>query len=118
MLATDVFMATFILSTGARSGGIIFPIAKSLAEAYDSHPGPSARRLGAFLMTMFYQCEVIICAMFLTGQASNPAIAKFAGQLTGMDLSYSRWILGPMVPAGISLPVVSLLLYPLFSAQV
>src|SRR5437763_9475233 len=118
LVATDVLMGTFIPSTGARSGGIIFPIAKSLAEAYDSHPGPSARRLGAFLMTMLYQCEVIICAMFLTGQASNPAIAKFAGQLTGMNLSYSRWMLGAIVPGVISLTVVPLLIYRLFPPEI
>ena len=47
-------------SSGARSGGIIFPIAKSLAEAYDSRPGETARRLGAFLFPLLYQCEVII----------------------------------------------------------
>lgn len=118
LVATDVLLGTFIPSTGARSGGIIFPIAKSLAEAYDSHPGPSARRLGAFLMTMLYQCEVIICAMFLTGQASNPAIAKFAGQLTGMDLSYTRWMLGAIVPGLISLAVVPLLIYRLFPPEI
>jgi DASS family divalent anion:Na+ symporter len=118
LVATDVLMGTFIPSTGARSGGIIFPIAKSLAEAYDSHPGPTARRLGAFLMTMLYQCEVIICAMFLTGQASNPAIAKFAGQLTGMDLSYSRWMLGAIVPGVISLTVIPLLIYRLFPPEI
>src|SRR5215216_3221973 len=86
LVSTDVLLGTFIPSTGARSGGIIFPIAKSLAEAYDSKPGPTAQRLGAFLMTMIYQCEVIICAMFLTGQASNPIIARFAQEQTGMDL--------------------------------
>jgi DASS family divalent anion:Na+ symporter len=118
LVATDVLMGTFIPSTGARSGGIIFPIAKSLAEAYDSHPGATARRLGAFLMTMLYQCEVIICAMFLTGQASNPAIAKFAGQLTGMDLSYTRWMVGAIVPGVISLAVVPLLIYRLFPPEI
>ena len=118
LVATDVLMGTFIPSTGARSGGIIFPIAKALAEAYDSYPGATARRLGAFLMTMLYQCEVIICAMFLTGQASNPAIAKFAGQLTGMDLSYTRWMVGAMVPGVISLAVVPLLIYQLFPPQI
>src|ERR1043165_10216629 len=39
LVATDVLMGTFIPSTGARSGGIIFPLSKSLAEAYDSYSG-------------------------------------------------------------------------------
>ena len=41
-------------------------------------PGQTRRRLGAFLMTAVYQADVVTCAMFLTGQASNVIIAKFA----------------------------------------
>jgi len=55
------------LNRRARSG-IVFPIAKSMAEAYDSRPGESARKLGAFLMVLVYQCDVIVCAMFLTAR--------------------------------------------------
>ena len=118
LVFTDVLLATFIPSNGARSGGIIFPIAKSLAEAYDSKPGPTAARLGAFLMILIYQCEVIICAMFLTGQASNPLIAKFAMQATGIELSYSRWALGAIVPGLVSLLVIPLLLYRIFPPEI
>ncbi|MDQ3173556.1 MAG: anion permease, partial [Acidobacteriota bacterium] len=74
LVSTDMLLAMIIPSTGARSGGIIFPVAKSLAEAYESKPGATAGRLGAFLMPLVYQCDVIICAMFLTGQASNVLI--------------------------------------------
>ena len=118
LVATDVLLATFIPSNGARSGGIIFPIAKSLAEAYDSKPGPTAARLGAFLMILIYQCEVVICAMFLTGQASNAFIARFALQATGIELSYSRWALGAIFPGLVSLLVIPLLLYRIFPPEI
>src|SRR4030095_7127992 len=49
---TGMLVGSAVPSNGARSGGIIFPVAKSLAEAYDSHPGPTARRLGAFLCVL------------------------------------------------------------------
>src|ERR1044071_4125077 len=39
LISTEALLGSVIPSTGARSGGIIFPIAKSLAEAYDSKPG-------------------------------------------------------------------------------
>src|SRR5262247_2708135 len=78
LASTDMVLGSVIPSTGARAGGIVFPITKSLAEAYESRPGISARRLGAFLMAAVYQCDVIVCATWLTGQASNPLIAKFA----------------------------------------
>jgi DASS family divalent anion:Na+ symporter len=118
LVSTDMVLATIIPSTGARSGGIIFPIAKSIAETYESRPGPTARRLGAFLTTLLYQCDVIICAMFLTGQASNVIIAKFALQSTEIELSYARWAIGAIVPGLISLTVVPLLIYKLFPPEI
>src|SRR5919205_1007539 len=116
--STEMVLATVIPSTGARSGGIIFPIAKSLAEAYESRPGPTAGRLGAFLMTSVYQCNVVVCAMFLTGQASNPIIARFAKDVTGIELTYSRWAIGAIVPGLLSLLLVPLVLYRVFPPEI
>jgi divalent anion:Na+ symporter, DASS family len=116
--STEAVLATVIPSTGARSGGIIFPIAKSLAEAYESRPGVTARRLGGFLMTSVYQCNVIVCAMFLTGQASNPIIARFAKEATGIDITYARWAIGAIVPGLLSLLLVPWVLYRIFPPEV
>ncbi|MBA3439836.1 MAG: DASS family sodium-coupled anion symporter, partial [Pyrinomonadaceae bacterium] len=118
LVSTDLVLATIIPSNGARTGGIIFPITKSLAEAYESTPGPTARRLGAFLMILIYQCDVIICAMFLTGQASNALIAKFAQQVTGIELSYNQWALAAVVPGVVSLVVVPQVLYRIFPPEI
>ncbi|MFN2493431.1 MAG: DASS family sodium-coupled anion symporter [Pyrinomonadaceae bacterium] len=118
LISTDMVLATFIPSNGARAGGIVFPVAKSLAEAYESRPGETADRLGAFLMTVIYQCDVIVCAMFLTGQASNVLIAKFAQQVTGIELTYARWALAAVVPGLISLLIVPLVLYKTFPPQI
>ena len=116
--STEMVLATVIPSTGARSGGIIFPIAKSLAEAYESRPGPTAGRLGAFLMASVYQCNVIVCAMFLTGQASNPIIARFAKQVTGIEITYARWAIASIVPGLLSLLLVPWLLYRFFPPEI
>ena len=116
--STEMVLATVIPSTGARSGGIIFPIAKSLAEAYESRPGPTANRLGAFLMASVYQCNVIVCAMFLTGQASNPIIARFALEATGIEITYARWAIAAIVPALLSLLLVPYLLYRVFPPEI
>lgn len=118
LISTDFLLASIIPSNGARSGGVVFPIAKSLSEAYDSKPGPTAGRLGAFLMVLLYQCNVIICATFLTGQASNILIAKFAQQVTGIELTYTNWLLGAIVPGLISLAVVPQLLYRVFPPEI
>jgi DASS family divalent anion:Na+ symporter len=118
LVATDMLLAAVIPSNGARAGGIIFPIAKSLAEAYDSRPGASAGKLGAFLMVLVYQCEVVICAMFLTGQASNVLIAKFAKDVTGLEITYAQWLAGAVAPGLASLVAVPLLLYWVFPPEI
>jgi DASS family divalent anion:Na+ symporter len=112
LISTDMLLASVIPSNAARAGGIVFPVAKSIAEAYDSRPGPTARKLGAFLMPLIYQCDV------LTGQASNVLIAKFAQDVTGIALTYPLWLLSSIVPGVISLIVVPLLLYRFFPPEI
>lgn len=118
LISTDLLLATFIPSNGARSGGILFPITKSITEAYDSKPGPTAGRLGAFLMAFMYQCETIICGMFLTGQAGNLLIQRFAREASGIDLDYTRWMAGAIVPGLVSLAIIPPLLYRIFPPEI
>jgi DASS family divalent anion:Na+ symporter len=117
-VATGVLLAAIIPSTTARCGGIILPIATSVSEAFDSRPGATARRLGAYLMAMLYQSEVVICAMFLTSAASNPMIAQFARQVTGIELSYRLWALTSIAPALLSLILAPLLVFRLFPPEI
>lgn len=119
LVFTDFILASFIPSTGARSGGIILPIARSVTETYDSRPEDGTQnRLGTFLMSMLYQCEVILCATFLTGQASNVIIAGFAAQQAGIDLNYSVWFVSAIVPSLISLAVIPTVIYRLFPPEI
>jgi divalent anion:Na+ symporter, DASS family len=111
---SDGVLAMIIPSNGARSGGIIFPISKSLAETYDSRPGETAGKLGSFLMVLLYNTDVVVCAMFLTGQASNALIAGFAKSTTGIDLTYRAWLMAGLLPGLVSLLVVPLLFYRLY----
>ncbi len=118
LVATDVVLASIVPSNSARAGGIVFPIARSIAEAYDSKPGDSRKRLGAFLMKAVYQGDVVACAMFLTGQASNVIIAKFALSAGGIELTYATWLLGSIVPGILALLIVVYLIYRIFPPSI
>lgn len=119
LVFTDFILASFIPSTGARSGGIILPIARSVTETYDSRPDDGTEnRLGTFLMTMLYQCEVILCATFLTGQASNVIIRDLTFKNAGIDLTYSLWFASAIVPSLISLVLIPLMIYRFFPPEV
>jgi DASS family divalent anion:Na+ symporter len=119
LVFTDFILASFVPSTGARSGGIILPIARSVSETYDSRPDDGTEaKLGTFLMTLLYQCEVILCATFLTGQASNFIIRTFAAEHAGIDLNYSIWFISAIVPSIVSLIVIPTFIYRFFPPEV
>ena len=118
LLSTDLVLATFIPSNGARCGGILFPITLSLTEAFDSRPGPTARRLGAFLMKVVYQGDVIVAAMFLTGQASNVLMADLARKVAGVEITYARWALAGLAPGLVSLVALPFLLRRLVPPEI
>jgi DASS family divalent anion:Na+ symporter len=69
-------------------------------------------------MALVYQCEVVVCATFLTGQASNPLIAKFAGSTAHVDLTYGRWLLAAIVPSLVSLALVPGLVYRMLRPEI
>src|SRR5699024_9714066 len=84
------------------------------ALTYDSEPGPTSRRAGAFLSLVVSNSNSITCAMFLTAMAGNPLIASLAGEL-GVEISWTTWAMGAIVPgllALVAVPLVIYLVYP------
>jgi DASS family divalent anion:Na+ symporter len=102
---SDLVLAGLIPSNGARSGGVILPIARSVAELYGSKPGATAALIGSFLMTAVYQSICVTSAMFYTGQASNPLAANIARD-AGYIMTWSSWFLAGLVPGLCSLVIV------------
>jgi len=102
---SDMVLAGMIPSNSARSGGIVMPIARSIAELYGSKPGASAALLGSFLFASVYQSICVTAAMFYTGQASNPLAANMAANF-GYQVTWSSWLGAAIVPGLVSLAVI------------
>ena len=102
---SDMVLAAIIPSNGARSGGVVLPIVRSIAELYGSYPHESAGRLGNFLFSAVYQGICISAAMFFTGQASNALAAKMATD-AGYPIDWTKWFLAGIVPGLCSMAVV------------
>ncbi|MBI2950298.1 MAG: DASS family sodium-coupled anion symporter [Verrucomicrobia bacterium] len=119
LVASNTVLAGMIPSNAARVGGVMLPLIRSLAELYKSQPGPTAGLLGCFLMLTLYQADVVACALFFTGQSSNPLAARQAAQLTEQAaggpviLGYGNWLWYALVPAVVSLLVIPRLIYRL-----
>jgi divalent anion:Na+ symporter, DASS family len=108
---SDVTLAAGIPSITARSGSIILPIARSIAELYRSVPGESASALGTFLMSALYQSSAVACAMFITGQASNVLAAKLAARYANVTVTASSWFIAGLVPGLLSCLIVPWVVY-------
>ena len=118
LVATDLVLAPAIPSNTARAGGVVFPILRSVAEAYGSRPDDgTANRIGAFLTVVAFQGTVVTSAMFLTAMAANPLAAELASS-QGVEITWVSWALAALVPGVVSLVVVPWLLYRLFPPEI
>lgn len=111
MVISDFVMSPAMPSSAARAGGIIFPIVRSLNLALGSEPGPTARKVGAYLLQTEYHGNAITCAMFMTAMAGNPLIALLAAKTLNIDITWSQWALAAIVPGIISIIAVPYFIY-------
>lgn len=112
---SDLVLAPFMPSNTARSGGTIFPIAKNIPAIFDSYPGESARKIGAYLMWTGLAACAVTSTLFLTANAPNLLGVELVAKTLKLDITWRDWFLG-IAPLGIVLfllvPVLSYWLYP------
>ncbi|KQK30603.1 C4-dicarboxylate ABC transporter [Bosea thiooxidans] len=107
----ELLLAPVTPSNTARGGGIIHPIMKSIASAFDSDPEKGTEgKVGTYLALVNYHANPITSAMFITATAPNPLVRSYLAEATGgaVDLTWGAWALAMLVPG-----LVSLLLMPL-----
>jgi DASS family divalent anion:Na+ symporter len=118
LIATDLVLAPAVPSITARAGAVIYPIVRSVAEAFDSRPGDGTeRRIGSFLILNSFYGNLVTSAMFLTAMAANPLSVQMAAE-QGIEITWVRWAIAAIVPGLTSLLVVPIVLYRLYPPQV
>jgi divalent anion:Na+ symporter, DASS family len=115
---TDLILAPVTPSNTARSGGIVFPIARSISTAFGSEPGASSRKIGSFLMLTAYQSNAITSAMFMTAMTANPLMVTFAAATAGVTLTWGSWALAAVVPGLASLVIIPFFLYKVYPPEI
>jgi anion transporter len=107
---SDLVLAPATPSNTARSGGTIYPIVSNIPRIYGSEPGPTAGRIGTYVMWTAFAATAVTSSMFLTALAPNAAALAIAKKTVGLDITWSQWFFG-IAPLGILL----MLLVPLLS---
>ena len=106
IVSAGMLVAPFVPSDTARGAGVVFPVTRSLALAFASEPGPSARKIGSFLMLTGFHGNYLASAVFLTSMVANPLIAQFVMKIANLEITWLGWLAGSCVPALFSLAAV------------
>ncbi len=104
LVASSACMAPLIPSTTARTAGIILPVLRSIVSVVGQEK--ASGNIAKYLTLIVMHGSVITSAMFITANATNPIIVKFA-QNMGIDISWMMWAKAAFLPG-----LVSLLLLP------
>jgi len=108
--ASDLVLSPATPSNTARAGGIIYPIVRALTSTFGSEPGPTARKIGAYLMMMEYQAVIVTSATFMTAQAASPLLVELAKKTANISISWGMWALAGIVPGLLCLIITPYLL--------
>lgn len=114
---SDLIMAPAMPSVTARSGGIIFPIARSINAVLGSEPGKSGKKIGDFLTMVCFQFTPITGAIFLTGMAANPLVGSLAKTSLGVEITWGGWFIAAVVPAMVCFCLMPLLVYRIINPE-
>jgi len=110
IMLADLVLAPATPSNTARSGGTIYPIISNIPRIYGSEPGPTAGKIGTFVMWTAFAATAVTSSLFLTALAPNAAALAIAKKTVSVDVSWVQWFAG-FAPLGIAL----LVLVPLLS---
>jgi len=98
LCGSELILGPVVPSNTARGGGILAPIMQSLATAMGSTPDKEPKKIGEYLTLVGAHANLITAAMFLTGMAANPLVAKAAQDVLNVDFDWATWALGAIVP--------------------
>ncbi|HEY3382495.1 MAG TPA: DASS family sodium-coupled anion symporter [Vicinamibacterales bacterium] len=118
VMLADVVLAPFTPSNTARSAGTVFPVIRNIPPLYDSHPGPTARRIGAYIIWTEFAATAVTSSMFLTGLAPNLLAVSLVEKTIGHDISMGTWVIG-FLPIGLLfIAVLPWLVYKIYPPTV
>lgn len=117
----ELILAPFTPSNTARGGGIVHPIMKSIANAFDSDPEKGTQgKVGTYLALVNYHANPITSAMFVTATAPNPLVVDYVARVTqqSFHLSWGTWALCMLLPGLVCIALMPLVIYWLSPPQI
>ena len=86
--------------------------------AFESEPGVTSRRMGAFLIQSVTHVSMVTSTLFLTSQAGNTLVAALAAKTLNYQIDWLLWFKASVVPGMVSFAVVPYLLYKFYAPEI
>jgi DASS family divalent anion:Na+ symporter len=113
LAGAELALGPVIPATTARGGGVMAPIVNSLAAALGAAVDGPSRRTGAYLVLCGAHVNLVASAMYMTGMAANPEVARLARDEFDVRWDWLAWLTGSCLPALASMAIVPWFLYRL-----
>lgn len=114
LVASETLLSPVTPSNTSRGAGVLFPVIRSLSREFGSDPAQGTeRKLGAFLMVLGYQTNVVTSALFITASAANPVVCQILQKL-GISITWTLWAKAALLPGLVGLGVFPYVLYRIF----
>jgi DASS family divalent anion:Na+ symporter len=114
---TDLVISPATPSNTARTGGMVYPVFQSVSVALDSYPGPSARRIGAYLTLVLYYTSFTTGYTFLTAMAPNALVLSFGESILKIHVDWLLWAKAALVPGLACLLAIPWVVYKLYPPE-
>jgi L-tartrate/succinate antiporter len=118
IMLADLVLAPFTPSNTARSAGTLFPIIRHIPPLYDSHPGPTARRIGAYVIWTEFAATAVTSSMFVTALAPNILAVELVEKTIGYRISMGEWVLGFLPTGALLVAILPWLIYRLYPPSI
>jgi L-tartrate/succinate antiporter len=112
---SDLVLAPLTPSNTARSAGTVYPIVRNIPGLYGSQPGPTSRKIGAYLMWTALAATCVTSSMFSTAMTANLLALDLIKKTANVEISWTQWFFG-FLPVGVVLllatPLLAYKIYP------
>jgi L-tartrate/succinate antiporter len=115
---SDAVLAPFTPSNTARSAGTVFPLIRSIPALYGSEPGPTGRRIGAYVMWVAFATTCVTSSMFVTALAPNLLALELVRRSTGIEITWLAWFTGFLPVGGPLLLLLPWLVYVTYPPEI
>ena len=98
LVLTDVTLAAGVPSITARSGGMVMPVGKAIAELFDSTPGPTASASARFSSRDVSGIGGRLRDVPHRPGEQHPRRVDLALKLVDVEVTWSGWLVAAIVP--------------------